>query len=173
MDCISLKYKLVLGYAFPMGTFSTELRSESPERVNENEKMIKHEIESRKCMGCGAQMLLGYLRPMNANRVDDLETEVLWDGGGSLGILQSVDAWACPKCGNIEFKVIFPQEIKNKDDSIGLTQNEKSKQQVNSLTQPMIYEFSKDNIVKKYCPDCTQPIEIGDSKCPVCGKKIK
>jgi uncharacterized protein (UPF0212 family) len=154
-----------------MSTYSTE-SAESRDRLKENEKAIKHDIGSRKCSKCNTQMLLGYLRPMNATRLDDHETEVLWDGGNGEGVLLAVDAWACPKCGNVEFKVIFPKDIKSADNPIKVRQNEKPVNKDNSLTQPMIYESYGSNVSAKYCPDCLQPLEVGMSKCPVCGKKV-
>jgi hypothetical protein len=154
-----------------MSTYSTE-SSESRERLKESEKTIKREIGLRKCSKCKTQMLLGYLRPMNAKRLDDYETEVLWDAGDASGVLQAVDAWACPKCGNVEFMVIFPQDFKVADNSSKSRQNEKPVSKVNSMTQPMIYESYGGNVAVKYCSDCLQPLEVGMSKCPVCGKVV-
>jgi len=151
-----------------MSTFSTELQ-ESRDRKRENEKSVSREIGLRKCSKCGTQMLLGYLRPMQANKLDDFETEVLWDRGDSLGVFQTLDVWACPKCGNAEFQVIFPQKIKVEEVLNSSTQKDKQKNNVNSITQPMIYDLG-DKLVKSYCPDCYQPIEEGASKCSVCGK---
>jgi len=152
-----------------MSTYSTEY-TKSRDRPKENEKAIKREIGSRKCSKCNTQMLLGYLRPMNANRLDDHETEVLWDGSNGEGVFQAVDAWACPKCGNLEFKVIFPQDIKSADNTIISRQNEKPVNKDKSLTQPMIYESFRENVMARYCSDCLQLLEEGMSKCPVCGK---